>query len=277
MDKIIRLIKPDYCVITAIGSQHLETFKTQDNIIKSKLKITDGLKPGGIAFLNMDNEYLRKSKINKKYIGYGIENHTNNEMEIKNVNYSSRGIEFDIKDKNEVYNFHSKLLGEHNLINLFGAITASKYMEVPMKEIVNSVKYIESVEHRLNLIPGNEYNLIDDSYNSNPIGASNALKVLKEMDGLRVLITPGMVELGDKQYELNYNFGMLASKCADYIILVGKEQTRPIYDALQKVNYSKDKILIESSFNLAFEKARNLKIDGKEKYILIENDLPDNY
>lgn len=277
MDKIIKLINPDYCVITAIGSQHLETFKTQENIIRSKLKLTDGLKQNGIAFLNLDNEYLKDSKINKKYIGYGIENHTNNEMEISKISYSAKGIEFDIKYGSEIYNFHSKLLGEHNLINLFGAITVSRYMGVPMKEIVNSVKYIESVEHRLNLIIGTEYNLIDDSYNSNPIGASNALKVLKEMDGIRILITPGMVELGEKQYELNYKFGILATKCADYIILVGKEQTKPIYDGIEKENYSKERIWIENSFSLAFERAKSLKSEGKQKYILIENDLPDNY
>ena len=59
MEKINKLIKSDYCMITAIGPQHLETFKTQENIIKSKLKLIDGLKDGGIAFLNLDNEYLR--------------------------------------------------------------------------------------------------------------------------------------------------------------------------------------------------------------------------
>lgn len=277
MDKIIKLIHPDYCMITAIGSQHLETFKTQENIIKSKLKLIDGLKPGGIAFLNLDNEYLNKSKIKKDYIGYGIENNKNNKMKITNVVYIPKGIEFNITEGKETYTFNSKLLGEHNLINLFGAITVAKYLDVPIKEIINSIKHIQSVEHRLNLIPGTEYNLIDDSYNSNPIGATNALKVLKEMDGLRILITPGMVELGEKQYEYNYNFGILASKCADYIILVNKEQTLPIQNALISENYSNEKMLIVDSFNIAIQKAKEIETSGKPKYILIENDLPDNY
>ena len=111
-------------------------------------------------------------------------------MRIVRISYSAKGIEFEIQTEEETYTFNSKLLGEHNLINLFGAITVSKALDVPIKEAINSVKYIQSVEHRLNLIPGAEYNLIDDSYNSNPIGAANALKVLKEMDGIRILITP---------------------------------------------------------------------------------------
>lgn len=277
MDKINKLINPDYCMITAIGAQHLETFKTQENIINEKLKIMDNLKEDGIAFLNLDNEYLNQAKKDKKYVGYGIENNTNNKLKITRYKYSAKGIEFDILEDGNTYTFNSKLLGEHNLVNLFGAITVARYLSVPMKEIINSVKHIESVEHRLNLIPGREYNLIDDSYNSNPIGANNAVKVLSQMEGLRILITPGMVELGEKQYECNYNLGITASKCADYIFLVNKEQTKPIYDALKKENYPEEKIFVVNQFNEAMEKARKIDSEGKEKYILIENDLPDNY
>ncbi len=277
MEKIIDLIHPDYCVITAIGSQHLETFKTQENITKSKLKLIDGLKSNGIAFLNLDNSYLKSSKIDKKYIGYGIENNTNNSMKISNIKYTTKGIQFNIIEENETYTFQSKLLGEHNLINLFGAITVAKHLDVPIKEIINSVKYIQSVEHRLNLIPGSEYNLIDDSYNSNPIGSGNALKVLKQMEGMRILITPGMVELGEKQYQYNYEFGVLASQCTDFIILVNKEQTLPIYEGLMNQKYSEEKVQVVDTFELAMQKAKELKSNGKQKYILIENDLPDNY
>lgn len=261
MEKIIKLINPDYCVITAIGSQHLETFKTQENIIKSKLKLIDGLKSNGVAFLNLENPYLQASKINKPYIGYGIENNANNKMKISSIKYTNKGIQFDVIEKENTYTFNSKLLGEHNLINLFGAITIANYLEVPIKEIINSVKYIQSVEHRLNLILGEEYNLIDDSYNSNPIGAANALKVLKEMDGIRILITPGMVELGEKQEEYNYEFGIQASESADYIILVNKKQTLPIYEALNSKNFAKDRVIIVDTFLIAMQKAREISAE----------------
>lgn len=278
MDKIIKLINPNYCMITAIGPQHLETFGSQENITKSKMTLLDGLKENGVAFLNLDNELIANAdKKGKKYIGYGIKNNTNNKLKIVDQKYSQKGIEFTVEKDGEKYKFNSKLLGEHNLIDLFGAITIADYMGIDMKYIINSVKHINSVEHRLNLIPGAEYNLIDDSYNSNPIGSSNALKVLKEFDGTRILITPGMVELGTKQDEYNYKFGELATECCDYIILVNKENTKPIQEALKDKNYPEDKIIIEDTFNDAFSMARKIDSGTKEKYILIENDLPDNY
>lgn len=277
MDKIIKLINPDYCVITAIGPQHLETFGSQENIIKSKMKLLDGLKENGVAFLNLDNELILNAEKKKDFIGYGIENNTNNKLKIVNKKYNSKGIEFTIKKDGEEYIFNSKLLGEHNLINLFGAITIADYLGIDMKQIINTTKYIQSVEHRLNLIPGKEYNLIDDSYNSNPVGASNALKVLREFDGIRIVITPGMVELGSRQYECNYELGILASKCCDFIILVNKDQTMPIYKALQDEKYDDSHIIVENTFNEAFLRAKQIENNGKEKYILIENDLPDNY
>lgn len=277
MDKIIKLINPNHCMITAIGPQHLETFKTQENIINSKLKLIDGLKDGGLAFLNLDNSYLQQVAKKDNYVGYGIEHTLKNKLKISNIQYTNKGIEFDITKDQASYTFNSKLLGEHNLINLFGAITVADFLNVPIKEIINSVKHIQSVEHRLNLIPGTEFNLIDDSYNSNPVGASNALKVLREMNGFRILITPGMVELGEKQYDYNYKFGTLATKCADYIILVNKEQTLPIYNALIDEKYPESNFLVVDTFNIALEKAKELATNGKSKYILIENDLPDNY
>ena len=128
MEKINKLVQSNFCMITAIGPQHLETFKTQENIIKSKLKIMDGLKDGGVAFLNLDNEYLRNSKIERKYIGYGIENNDNNKMKITNVSYGAKGLEFSVNDGKDEYKFNSKLLGDHNLVNLFGAITVAEYL-----------------------------------------------------------------------------------------------------------------------------------------------------
>lgn len=86
-----------------------------------------------------------------------------------------------------------------------------------------------------------------------------------------------MVELGDEEYKCNYDFGVLASKVADYIMLVNKKQTEPIQKALIDENYPKEKMSVNNTFNEAMQKARSIDRKGKQKYILIENDLPDNY
>ena len=122
-----------------------------------------------------------------------------------------------------------------------------------MKKINQRVKQIESVPHRLQLIKGEKYSMIDDAYNSNPAGAKSALETLKSFkDEYKILVTPGMIELGEKQYECNFEFGELAAKVCDYVILVGKDQTKPIYDGLIKKRYKKDKIEIIEDVKEAF-------------------------
>ena len=122
------------------------------------------------------------------------------------------------------------------------------------------------------IIIGNFYQ-IDDAYNSNPVGSKRALEVLNMMPGLKVVVTPGMIELGDKQYELNYKFGEYISKVADHVILVGENQTKPIFDGLIKSKYNKDNIYVINDVKEAFPIMNKLAKDNT--YVLLENDLPD--
>ncbi len=277
IEKTIKLINPDIAVITAIGPQHLETFKTEENIIKSKMKLMECIKENGVSFLNLDNNYINNyPKDNNQVIGYGLKNNINNKLKISNINYSEAGLNFTLTKDKEKYQVNSQLLGEHNLINLYGAITIADYFNIPIKNIINEVNKIKNAEHRLNLIKGDKISIIDDSYNSNPVGAKNALKVLKEFKGTRILITPGMVELGSKQDSENYQLGALAASCADYIYLINEKQTASIYKALIDQKYDPKKIKIYDKFNSAMEDAKKIKTNN-HKYILIENDLPDSF
>jgi UDP-N-acetylmuramoyl-tripeptide--D-alanyl-D-alanine ligase len=100
-----------------------------------------------------------------------------------------------------------------------------------------------------------------------------ALEVLKIMPGKRIVVTPGMIELKDKQYELNKKFGEYIAEVADYVILVGEKQTKPIYDGLIAKGYNKKQIEIVNDVKLAFPIIN--KIKEKETFVLLENDLPD--
>ena len=93
---------------------------------------------------------------------------------------------------------------------------------------------------------------------------------------IKIVITPGMVELGEKQYSLNQEFGRQIAKVADYAILVGKNQTIPIQEGINEENYDKDKLFIVDDIKEALDIAYKIKAD-KQKAILLENDLPDNY
>ena len=117
---------------------------------------------------------------------------------------------------------------------------------------------------------------MDDAYNSNVKGATMALEVLKSFENKqRVLITPGIVELGEKSEEINRNLGKKATECADYIILVGAEQTVPILKGLQDRHYPKQNTFIAKNLQEALSQMN--KITDSNTVILLENDLPDNY
>ncbi len=104
-----------------------------------------------------------------------------------------------------------------------------------------------------------------------------ALDVLKMMDGFKVVVTPGMIELGEEEYALNKQFGEYISETADYVILVGKKQTKPIMDGLIAKNYNCDKIRVIQDVKEMFKVINEVKKKDCHTYILLENDLPDIY
>ena len=100
-----------------------------------------------------------------------------------------------------------------------------------------------------------------------------ALEVLKMMPGKRIVVTPGMIELGAKQQELNYEFGRQIADHVDEVILVGKKQTKDIYDGIISKKFDKKHIYVINDVKEAFPMMRSLA--DKETYVLLENDLPD--
>ena len=120
-----------------------------------------------------------------------------------------------------------------------------------------------------------DINIIDDSYNSNPMGCKMALEVLKMMPGKHLIVTPGMIEVGEKEEEVNREFGHQIATSTDEVILIGEEKTKPIYEGLLDMDYPKDKIHILNDVKEAFPLM--LKLKGQDTYVLLENDLPDTF
>lgn len=276
--EICDIVKPKYGIITSIGPQHLESFKSIENVVKTKFELADSLPEDGIAFLNYDNNYIREHKISKKMVTYGIEKSKEKDYLAYEINATDKGLSFKMKDADtEEYTFNTKVLGKHNIVNISGCIAVASKLGIPMKTLVQRVKLIEAVEHRQQLIESGSDLIIDDAYNSNPSGAESALETLNMFEGEKILITPGMIELGEKQYDCNYEFGKQAAKVCDHIILVGKKQTKPIYDGIMSMKYKKEKLQVVEDVKEGIKIARSLKTGKKRRVILLENDLPDNY
>jgi len=276
--KICDIVKPNIGVVTAIGPQHLQSFKTIENIIQTKFELVESVKEnGGAIFLNFDNEYIAKQNIDENIFTYGI-NNKNLSFSAFNLKSSSDGTNFSVYDKNkeQEINLNTKLIGKHNVINITAAIAVGNYLGLTVDKIIVGVKKLKNVEHRLQLIENNNLNIIDDSYNSNPISSKAALDTLYEFEGVKIIVTPGLIELGNYEEKYNLEFGKYASKICDYIFLVKSKQSKYILEGILLEGFNKNKIFNVNSPNEAMEKILGLGI--KEKItVLLENDLPDNY
>ena len=273
--EICDIVNPEIGVITSVGPQHLETFKSLDNVKKTKFELADSLPDGGVLFLNGDDENINSFKGTRQNISYSLNG--NGAYNASDIKITDKGTTFTVTAPNgEKGEFTTKLIGTHNVLNITGAIAVSHSLGIDFNLLKAQVAKLKSVPHRLELVPRGKDIIIDDAYNSNPSGTKAALETLSYFDGFKILLTPGMVELGEKQAELNREFGKNAAKVCDYVILVGRSQTEPIAKGLADASYPQDKIYIASDFNEAINHAYALTCQEK-KIILLENDLPDNY
>lgn len=275
---ICNLVKPKIGIITAIGPQHLESFKTIDNIIKTKFELANAVKENnGVVFLNYDNAYLSQQPLDENVFSYGVNNKTLN-YNAYDLSSSPHGLSFKMFDQvsNREIEFKSKLIGKHNVVNLSGAIAIANLLGVSLEKLVPSIREIQSVEHRLQLIRHNNLTIIDDSYNSNPISSKSALDTLSEFDGTKIVVTPGLIELGNDEQKYNFEFGQYMASICDYIFLVGFEHSKSILAGINSKKFNKKKIYTVRSPQEAIKQISGLNINNKVT-VLLENDLPDNY
>jgi len=273
------LVKPKYGILTRIGEAHLESFGSMETIENTKFELIESLPSDGIGVINVDDEYQLNHKIKNdcKIITIGIEN-TNADVIAKDIKTSASGTKFKVKFKRskKEHDFTTKLLGVHNIYNILASLALAKELGLTVTEMQKSVAKIKPIEHRLELRETGNIVYIDDAFNSNPVGAKMALDVLSTMPEKRVIITPGMIELGDLQYDLNKEFGRQMKDKCDEVILVGKKQTKPIQDGLEEVKFAQTKIHVVKDLNEALNIVKD-KYKDKKVYVLLENDLPDAF
>ncbi|MCR4771201.1 MAG: UDP-N-acetylmuramoyl-tripeptide--D-alanyl-D-alanine ligase [Oscillospiraceae bacterium] len=267
--EICRLVRPGMGVITSVGPQHLESFGTIENVTDTKFELADALPGDGTIFLNLDNEYIRERKTAAKRVGYGTEY---GEYRAEDIRVDENGTSFTVKG----VRFVTRLLGKHNVQNICAAIAVADTLGISLDRLVRPVRQLESVPHRMQLLGEGDRLIVDDAYNSNPVGAAAALELLGGFDGCRVLVTPGMVELGEKQYELNRELGRKAAGCCDRVILMGAAHAAPIREGLLEAGFDPERISVAEKLDEAMALADGF-MPGSRRMILLENDLPDNY
>lgn len=277
--EICDLVKPQMGIITAVGEQHLESFKSIENVQRTKFELADSLPQNGVVYVNNDFPYCASRKVdNTACIRYSVGQQENSDFWADNVSYSAEGTTFNLHcPDGKSIEFATCLVGEFNISNLIPAIAVALRLGMTVDKVKFAVSRIEQVEHRLNLkrTPAG-INIIDDAFNSNPDGSRMALDVLSRMDtGRRIIVTPGMIELGEKQWDYNKQFGERIAKAADVAIIVGRYNRDAILSGLKDANMPEQDVHAVDSFTQAQELL--MKIAGKGDTVLYENDLPDTF
>ena len=275
--EMCRLVHPQIGLLTSVGPQHLDTFKTVERVAKTKYELIDALPEDGEAFFADDGDICRalyeKTKIRKHLTGLDPKK---DEIRAEEIRYSPEGSTFLLCRGEEKTECTTRLLGELNIRNILLCASAALSLGLSMKQIARGISKIKPVEHRLQLVrhPGG-LNVIDDAFDSNIRGAKQAFQVLKQFPQKRIVVTPGMVELGGQETEMNREFGAAMADCCDIAVLVGKKRSEAISAGLKEHGFPQEMIRVVCSLEEATQLIR--KITGTGDTVLFENDLPDNY
>lgn len=277
INELCQIAKPDVAVLTNIGVAHLETFGSVDNIKSTKGELLDHLSDDGVAIINADDPALADmtKDRNIKIISAGLEG---GDFKASDISYNENGCKFKVTGPNGTSEqVSTKLLGSHNVQNLLLAFAVGHHFNIRLKTMALAAHRIEPVEHRMELKKTDNITIIDDAFNSNPVGARNAVETLSKFKpGRRIIITPGMVELGAQEKQENERFGNIIGKAnLDHVYLVGAGQTKPILDGIRSTGFDMQKVTTVS--NLFEANKKLLENYQAGDVVLYENDLPDVY
>ncbi|MBI2325969.1 UDP-N-acetylmuramoyl-tripeptide--D-alanyl-D-alanine ligase [Candidatus Collierbacteria bacterium] len=271
--ELTHMVPPNYAILTAIGSQHLERFKSLENTTLAKFELIDTVKPEN-ALVNLDNKFISNQLELPDYQGVKTYSFIDPRADffVKSHHLTTSGSNLEVVHQSKTYHFETKLFGTSNLENLIAAIGIAFMLGLDSKIIQSSVAQITPSPHRLQLISLGKCILIDNAYSSNKTGFTKIIADLTTLPGKKALITPGIIELGDHTAVIHEKIGRKAAGVFDRIILVGhSERTENLARGIgQKVKID----------YLANNSSVWPTIDALAKtydWILLENDLPDNF
>lgn len=251
IDAIARFLNPHYCIIGKIGEQHIEYFKTLENIRNTKMELLNSKR--------LKKAFVHKSanvKADTNTLVFGID--------LDQVSSNLDGITFKVEVENKEEMFHAPLLGAFNADNILACIhAASDFLKIDtIKQAVNN---LQGAPHRLQKIQSGGKLIIDDSYNGNFEGMKSSFELVASYSGRKVLVTPGIVESTE---EANISLAKVMDSIFDLVIITGKTNRDSIKNTLLKCK----NIILEDK-NKMEEVLAEYTQNGD--LILFSNDTPD--
>lgn len=251
--EIADFLSPHVAVVGQIGAQHLEYFRSLENIRNTKMELLSS-KRLEKAFVHVSSNANPGN--NKKVVLFGDD--------ITFVKESLDGIKFGIKINEKVEEFEASILGSFNAINLTACIKVALYLGLPIEIIKQKIKTIKNVEHRLQRMDAGGKIIIDDSFNGNFEGMKSSYNLMNTYNGRKVLVTPGIIESSDEE---NAKLAKIMDEVFDLVIITGSTNM----EILDKTIVKAKKILLKDKAKMTEILAKNTKAGD---LILFSNDAP---
>ncbi|MBO7527002.1 MAG: UDP-N-acetylmuramoyl-tripeptide--D-alanyl-D-alanine ligase [Clostridia bacterium] len=270
------LIKPKHAIITSVASQHLLTFGSIENVAKAKGELVEAITDGYVVFngnnigsKKMYDECLK----NKILAGVDLDGAFVN---ITNVKCTNTGSEFNLNVDGKSVVCSTKLLGMGNIQDIAISAALAYKLGVELQDIADAISTLQPIQHRLEIINNiGGVTIIDNSYNSSVESTQTSLDVLKLFEGKKIIVTPGIVEMGEKEFDANVDFGERIAEICDEVVILNLVNKEAILQGLKNKKFDENNII--TADNLSDAKKKFPEIAGEGDVILFENDLPDNY
>ncbi len=260
--KAIRdIVKPKIGILTGINEQHLALFGSLENTVKAKFELIEALPEDGLAIINSKLKVESEKLKVKSLKFFSIDEKS--DIYASDIKVEKDKIRFKVISGEASENFEINLIGKQNVSNILACVTVAEHLGMSLKEISQAVKKIRPIAKTMSVFSGKVY-LIDDTYNANPAGVLAALEYLKNFgdnSGRKIILFPGIIELGPATKKVHQSLGKKMAEVCDLIIITKKdfaeyiingkkfllqENPEKVYQILKNYLKSGDVVLFES-------------------------------
>ncbi len=275
------IAKPKMGILTGINEQHIATFGSKENIVKTKFELLEALPENGVAVLNWESPSIRnyfeskKTDFKPEIIKYSLLK--GGDILVKNIRIEKEYISFNLLSENDSIFFKVNLLGSHNILNILGAVLIAREVGMSLKEISEACKDITPDLSGMNLIKNQEsLNVVDASYSANPNGVISHLNYLKTWQGKKIIIMPCLIELGNSSGKIHEEIGKKIGEVCDLAIITTEDRFKNIKKGWQETARNSSEIIFEDNQKTILEKIQifTKENESPENIILLESRMP---
>lgn len=227
---LTRIAQPDIAVITNIGTMHMENLGSREGILQAKLEILEGLRPGGLAVFNGDNDLL--SSVAEQYHAVTFGLGANNDVRAEHITTENDITHFTADAFGTSMEITLPTVGEHNILNALAAIAVGLKCGVAPERIESGLADFHNTGMRQHIYDCRGVKIIEDCYNAGPESMEAAFGVLGSYPGRKLAALGGMLELGELAPQAHYRVGTLAAQTADVLFAYGANSEQTVRGAL---------------------------------------------